>query len=581
MKIKVLLLYPEIPITYWSFKYGIAFVGKKGYFPPLGLLTIAAMLPDDYEVKLIDMNISKLNEDDILDSDIVFISSMIIQKKSFDEAVRMCNRLGKPIVAGGPYATSTYKKIEGIDHFVLNEAETTLPAFLSDFRCGKAKRIYTDATKPDITSTPVPRFDLTNMNQYAAICLQFSRGCPFNCEFCDITEMFGRKTRTKSKEQFIKEMNCAYNTGFRGCLFIVDDNFIGNKKNVKMLLPAIIKWQRERRYPFSLITQTSIDLAQDEELMNMMIDAGFDSVFLGIETPVKESLKLTKKNQNLKSDMLESIITIQKKGMEVMGGFIIGFDNDPDNIFDLQIDFIQKAGIPSAMTGILMALPNTQLYRRLKSEDRIIEDSSGNNTHHMQINFQPKMDMESLLIGYKYLISEIYKPEKYFERCLTLIKRLPVSKFSYIGSWRYVRALLLSMIRQSFSNYGYHYLKFITKGMLTNPRHFTTIIRLAIFGHHYFTITRELLTADSFKNHLDELTQSLRDRMAGMSVSNFDDALKKIQSFRNILVAQVQNEYFSIHKDFRMLVEDSLKYFHKITEEVISEWENTWCASDL
>lgn len=497
MTTKVLMVYPKIPTTYWSFKYALPFIKKKASFPPLGLLTIASMMPKNYDIKLIDMNTTKLREKDILNADIVFISAMIVQKESFEEVVKLCNDLGKPVVAGGPYPTSSYKSITGVDYFVLNEGEITLPQFLSDFEKGQAKPIYFDETKPDITKTPVPRFDLIKTKHYSDMMLQFSRGCPFNCEFCDIIEMFGRIPRTKEPEQFIRELEEVYNTGFRGAIFIVDDNFIGNKANVKKLLPKIEQWQKQNKYPFTFFTEASVNLAQDDELMELMVKAGFDMVFLGIETPVEECLASANKHQNVKVDLLESISKIQSKGLEVTGGFIIGFDSDPHNIFDLMIEFIQKSKIPLAMVGLLTALPNTQLYRRLKAEGRLLKESKGDNTHHIELNFIPKMDINKLTEGYKRVLKEIYKPKKYFQRCWHLLKSLPPHRISYRPiTFTEIRALVMSLVRQTFSTYSIHYTKFLLKVLVFRPKHFSEAIRMAIMGQHFFKITRKTLAVD-------------------------------------------------------------------------------------
>lgn len=255
--------------------------------------------------------------------------------------------------------------------------------------------------------------------------LQYSRGCPFSCEFCDIVSMFGHIPRTKTPNQFVNEMDALYRAGYRGSLFVVDDNFIGNKKNVKELLPLISKWQMDNGYPFTLFTEASVNLADDVELIDMMVSSGFNMVFLGIETPVKESLLETHKMQNVKSNLLDSIHIIQKKGMEVAGGFIVGFDNDPEDIFERQIGFIQRSGIPSAMVGLLTALPNTRLYKRLETEKRLVDVfTSGNNTHDLSLNFIPKMDMTRLIEGYKKVLEEIYEPKRYFYRCLSLLRIL-------------------------------------------------------------------------------------------------------------------------------------------------------------
>ncbi len=385
MKNRILMIYPEFPETYWGFQRSLKFINKKANFPPLGLLTVAALLPDQYDVRLVDMNVSVLSDQDIIDADMVFISAMIIQKSSLLKVIDLCKKYKKTIVAGGPFPTSSYQDIPGVDHFVLNEAEITLPLFLKDLQEGRPEKIYKTEIKPDITLTPVPRFDLLNMNLYASMALQYSRGCPFNCEFCDIIELFGRIPRTKTPEQMVREFQLLYDIGYKGSIFIVDDNFIGNTPNVKILLPQITEWQKARNYPFTLFTEASINLAGDEELMDRMVKAGFNMVFAGIETPDVESLKKTNKIQNTHVDLHESINKIQRKGLEVTAGFIIGFDSDTVDIARIQTQFIQQSAIPVAMVGLLTALPNTQLYRRLKSEGRILEESSGDNTLKLDI----------------------------------------------------------------------------------------------------------------------------------------------------------------------------------------------------
>ena len=414
---KVLLVNPVYPTTYWSFKYALKFIGKKALIPPLGLLTIAAMLPEGYEPKVIDMNTAPLTDDDILGSDLVFLTAMIVQKDSFSEVVRRCNRLHTPVVAGGPYPTSLYESIPGVDHFILGEAEAILPRFISDHAAGRARRVYSCLERPDISGTPVPRFDLVDMDEYNTISLQFSRGCPFHCEFCDIVHLFGNTVRTKTTQQFIREMNAAYATGFRGGLFIVDDNFIGNRKKVKDLLKVIIPWQKEKGYPFQIITEASINLAGDEKLLDLMVEAGFTTVFIGLETPATEALAETGKTQNLKGNQESNIKKIQNKGLEVSGGFIIGFDTDPRDIFDRQFRFIQDLAVPTAMIGLLMALPNTKLYQRLKEEGRIYSESAGNNTHGVSLNFKPVMGEDTIYKGYAEVLSKVYNPRHYFRRC--------------------------------------------------------------------------------------------------------------------------------------------------------------------
>jgi radical SAM superfamily enzyme YgiQ (UPF0313 family) len=513
MKRKILLVYPEIPATYWSLKYALPFAGFKTLMPPLGLITVAAMLPEDYDLRLIDMNYQELTAEDIAASDMVFVSAMIVQKESFHNVVRMCNECGVPVAAGGPYPTNSHRSIRGVDHFVLNEGEITLPRFIEDLENGRPQKMYSDEAKPDITKTPAPRFDLLDLNAYASMAVQSSRGCPYNCEFCDIIEMFGRVPRYKLPEQFTGELDRLYDIGYRGPLFIVDDNFIGNKKKVRELLEHVIQWQKNKNYPFTLFTEASVNLAQDEPLLNLMVEAGLDMVFLGIETPVQKTLELTQKQQNTKADILESVKVIQSKGIEVMGGFIVGFDSDPENIFDLQIDFIQKAGIPLAMIGTLIPLPNTQLYRRLEREGRIIGETDGNNTHSMELNFIPKMPVETLMEGYKRVIATIYEPRRYFDRCITLMKRMPRNRQN--GKTLHasdIRAFLKSLVKQTFSRYGLHYLKLLALTLMYNHTKFPQAVNLAVKGYHFFKMTDDILRAEQVSAYMKSSLERLEEK---------------------------------------------------------------------
>ena len=515
MSKKILLVYPEIPTTYWSFNHALPFIGKKALLPPLGLITIASLLPEDYDVSLIDLNIGQLQRRDIQEAELVFISAMIVQKESFQQIVKMCNECGSPVVAGGPYPISSYEDIEGVDFFVLDEAELTLPKFLSDLEAGCPQKVYRTLEKPDITRTPPPRFDLIDIEAYDSIPLQYSRGCPYNCEFCDIIEMFGRVQRTKTPTQFVREMAAVYSTGYRGQIFIVDDNFIDNRRKAKALLREVIAWQREHNSPFSLSTEASIDLAQDDELLDLMVEAGFTMAFIGIETPDEKTLAFTLKGQNLKAGLMESICKIQKRGIEVTGGFILGFDTDPPNIFDRQIDFIQRAGIPIAMIGLLNALPNTRLYRRLKKEGRLLKASTGNNTHDLTLDFKPIMPAETLIQGYKRVIEALYSPKSYFERCSTLISRLPVKTKSVRSlSLIEIKALFLSIAKQAFSSYGIHYLRFLAGVLLTRIHLFPDAASMAIKGYHFFKITNDVARAEEFSKPLITARQSFQPRVA-------------------------------------------------------------------
>src|SRR5918994_1783218 len=418
---KVLLINPQFPDTYWSFRHALSFEGKRSAYPPLGLLTVAAMLPPSWQRRLIDMEVRRLKDSDIEWADMVFVTGMLIQKEALGRVVDRCKGLGKRVVVGGPYVSTSSESLPNADHIFLGEAETTLPQFFKDLERGEAKATYQAAERPPLSLTPVPEFALAELNRYSAMSVQYSRGCPFSCEFCDIIEIYGRVPRTKSNQQMLVEFQALYDLGWRGTLFVVDDNFIGNKKNVRLLLPEIAKWQKERDYPFSLLTEASLNLADDDALLASMREAGFHRVFIGIETPVEESLHEAQKPQN-RGDLLGSVKKIQSYGMEVMAGFIVGFDNDPLDVFERQIDFIRKSAIPLAMVGLLNALPDTQLWRRLEREGRLLGEASGNNTS-CSLNFKTRMDPAMLIQGYQSIMRTIYSPREYYQRALDSMKR--------------------------------------------------------------------------------------------------------------------------------------------------------------
>lgn len=484
---KILLVYPEFPDTFWSFKHALRFTFKKASSPPLGLLTVAAMLPDEWDKKLIDMNVSKLTDKDLRWADLVFISGMTIQKESAINVISRCKAIGVKIVAGGPLFTTGHKEFKDVDHFVLNEAEITLPLFLEDLRNGCARHVYTTALWADIEKTPLPIWRLADMKKYASFNIQYSRGCPFQCEFCDITLLCGRVPRTKNKIQILRELDSLYELGWRGSIFFVDDNFIGNKNKLKNeILPAIAEWMERKKHPFSFHTQASIELSDDEELMRLMINAGFDAVFIGIETPNEMSLAECSKVQNKNRDLLSCVKKIQKFGFQVQGGFIVGFDNDPPSIFDAQIKFIQNSGIVTAMVGILNALPKTKLYQRLEKEKRLLKDSTGNNTD-FSINFIPKMNYDMLISGYKKILSTVYSPKFYYERVKIFLKEYvhppkSIARLSLSNLYAFCKSIfVLGVIGKE----RFHYWRLVFWTMFRRPRLFPLAVTYAIYGFHF------------------------------------------------------------------------------------------------
>ena len=485
---KVLLVYPEFPDTFWSFKHALPFQGKRSAFPPLGLLTISAMLPNLWQKRLVDLNVQRLKDSDLAWADVVFFSGMIVQGPSMRGLIARAKQHGKRTVVGGPITSTHDSAISQADHIVEGEAEELISQVAEDLERGAAKPHYVDPQVVDVTRVPLPDLHLVSLRHYSSMSIQFSRGCPFTCEFCDIIEIYGRRPRTKTPDQVCADLDQLHRLGWRGSVFMVDDNFIGNKKSVKALLPRLVEWMTAHNFPFTLYTEASLNLAEDEDLLSMMRAAHFTRVFLGIETPVAESLKETTKFQNLRKDLLESVKLIQSYGMEVMAGFIVGFDNDPADVFDRQIEFIRQAAIPLSMVGLLQALPNTQLGRRLEKEGRLLKSSLGNNTL-VDLNFIPRMNTQVLLDGYRRILQTIYNPREYFERASAFLSQLGSGSRSPVV-FSDVLALGRSLFRQGLlSNYRREYWKFLGQSLRQHRHHFSKAITLAIMGHHFFQLT--------------------------------------------------------------------------------------------
>ncbi len=483
----ILLVYPGYPDTFWSFKHALKFVSKKASFPPLGLLTVASLLPADYNKKLIDMNVTELKDKDILWADFIYISAMSVQSQSADEVIDRCKRLNAKIVGGGPHFTSNYIKYDKVDYLVLKEAEITLPQFIKDLNNGNPNHIYTTDQWSDITATPLPLWDLISLKNYSSMNIQYSRGCPYDCDFCDITVLYGRKPRTKTTEQVIAELDELYYTGWKGPVFFVDDNFIGNKVKLKKeILPAIIEWNDKRKNPFYFNTEVSINLADDENLMKLMVKAGFEAVFIGIETPNEESLIECNKSQNRNRDLIDSVKIIQNSGLEVQGGFIVGFDNDPPSIFEKLTDFIQESGIVTAMVGLLNAPEGTKLQKRLEAEGRMLKSFSGNNTD-FSTNFTPIMSIEKLLTGYKQVLDKIYSPKYYYERVMNFMKDYePKKKKVFHLNPNYILALFRSIFRLGIiGEERIYYWKLFFWSLFRKPQLFSLAILFTIYGFHF------------------------------------------------------------------------------------------------
>jgi radical SAM superfamily enzyme YgiQ (UPF0313 family) len=487
--LKVLLIYPEFPDTFWSFKHALKFVRKQAGAPPLGLLTVAAMLPVDWEPRLIDLNAQSLSNEDLAWADIVFVSAMAVQRDAARVAIERCKQAGLTVVAGGPLFVGEHEQFPTVDHFVLNEAELTLPPFLADLAAGCPQRVYTTAAFPDIRQTPVPRWQLADLQRYDTVSIQFSRGCPFNCDFCNITALLGHKPRTKTAPQIIAELESLYATGWRGNVFFVDDNFIGNRKIlVTEVLPALIAWRQDKvGLPFS--TELSINLADDAELTALLVQAGFTTVFVGIETPADAGLAECGKRQNRGRDLVASVKRLQRAGLQVQGGFIVGFDSDSPSIFQQQVDFIQMSGIVTAMVGLLQAPYGTRLYARMQAEGRLTSEMTGDNTDG-STNIIPEMGLETLQQGYRWLLGQIYSPQLYYARVRTFLREYRVPEISLRLEREHVKAFFRAAYQLGIrGKERSQYWALLTWALFRRPKLFPLAVTLAIYGFHCRLVT--------------------------------------------------------------------------------------------
>ncbi|MGA3209847.1 MAG: B12-binding domain-containing radical SAM protein [Terriglobales bacterium] len=490
-----LLIYPEWPDTYWSFRHALPFQGKRSAYPPLGLLTIAALLPSHWAKRLVDTNVRALKDSDLAWADVALVSGMLVQKDHLLVVLARCRARGLRTVVGGPIASGFSELSRYADHVVIGEAEELIAPLAEDLKRGVAKPKYQAKEKPLLERSPLPELGLINTRHYSSMAIQYSRGCPFNCEFCDIIEIYGRKPRTKSVPQVITELEQLYRHKWKGSVFLVDDNFIGNKKNVKQLLPAMAEWNDRHGRPFSFFTEASVNLADDPGLLAMMKAAGFIRVFLGIETPVEASLKEANKLQNTRRNLLDSVRCIQQHGIEVMAGFIVGFDNDPKDVFDRQVKFIQDSAIPIAMVGLLQALPGTQLHRRLEHERRLVSDADGNNID-CNLSFIPTMPAQCLLDGYRSILKRIYAPDAYYERVRRFLDRYHPTNHMRRPLSEYL-ALCRSIVRQGIlGNARASYWRFLLDAATQYNHAFGAAVTLAIMGHHFATVTEQVCQSE-------------------------------------------------------------------------------------
>jgi radical SAM superfamily enzyme YgiQ (UPF0313 family) len=484
---KILLVSPSNPDSFWSFKHVLRFAGKRAAFPPLGLLTVAAMLPAHWDLKLVDVNVRPLRDEEIEWADWVFLSGMIVHAPSAHEIAARCAAMGREVVAGGPLFTTGHRAFPEIGHFVLGEAEGVIGELVDDMVRGTVKPIYRAAGFPNLDATPIPRWGLLRLSDYVTMPVQFSRGCPYDCEFCDIVAMYGRVPRTKAPAQVVAELEALRRAGWRDMVFLVDDNFIGHKKRVKALLAELVEWRARTRTSIGFLTEASINLADERDLLGLMVRSGFRKVFVGLETPIPESLEECRKVQNRKRDLVDAVREIQRAGLEVMGGFIIGFDNDPLDVFRRQFEFVQRSGVVTAMVGLLTALPQTRLYTRLAREGRILAESIGDNTAAV-LNFVPRLDRTHLFEGYRELMRSLYAPDNYYRRVRAFLAEWHPPGARMRLAYSDLRAFVTSLWTLGLRTRGrFAFWRFFWSTLLTQPAKFRAAMELAIVGHHFRT----------------------------------------------------------------------------------------------
>jgi radical SAM superfamily enzyme YgiQ (UPF0313 family) len=500
----ILMVYPKFPDTFWSFKHALKFIDKKAANPPLGLVTIAAMLPKDWDVKLVDINIEELRDRDIQWADLVFISAMTVQRESVLEIIDRCHALSRKIVAGGPLFSCEPDGFTEVDHLILNEGEITFKEFLKDFSQGIARKVYQTDEFCDVSDTPLPRFELLKLNHYDAMSVQFSRGCPFHCDFCNVTALLGHKPRLKSTEQFIAELDYLYLLGWRRNIFVVDDNFIGNKRVLKdEILPAMIQWKAGKK-GCNFITEASVNLADDEELMRLMTDAGFTSVFVGIETPSEEGLAECHKSQNTKRNLLDNVHKMERHGLQVMAGFIVGFDSDTPSIFQRQFEFIQESGIVTAMVGLLQAPAGTELYRRLASEGRIQAGFSGDNGDG-GTNVITRMDINTLKDGYQSLVRKLFRPDVVYNRIKVLLDHFRPQHEPVSLTWTEIKALVRAITWIGFAKEtAKHFWDLVISTIIKYPSRLPMAVTMSVYAYHFRKMSLEHIQTGNQSNDMSE-----------------------------------------------------------------------------
>jgi radical SAM superfamily enzyme YgiQ (UPF0313 family) len=588
-KIKILPVYPYSPFSFWSFGESLKLTGKKATMPPTGLLTAMAMFPQDkFEfLPLQDLNVQPLDEEAVKSADLIATSSMVIHSESQDEIVNIAHKHNKKVVSGGPYPTATPERCANVDYIVGGEGELTIPLFIEDFLGGHLKHLYTEAeavksykgrlskiNKPLLSATPIPRWDLVpDLNVYSSAGIQYSRGCPHDCEFCDITARFGRESRTKGSDQMIEEIDTVYNLGFRGSIFVVDDNFIGNLRNLKQFLPSFIDWQKQRGYPYEWYTEASVKLAHPEnrKVLEQLVEAGMDMVFLGIETVDPDMIKVMNKSQNLRQNPRETVKILQNAGLEVTSGFIIGTDGEKKSVFDNLYNFIQETGIMVSMVGLLNAAPGTLLYSRLVNEERLRGESEGSNTHAFELNFKPKLEPDfseqELITGYKNLLQRLYNSKNFYERCKVHHKNLGKKTYTRPRANKEGLAILGRLIKyQLTGNWDTETMKYLLTSFVSPFRSFSGAVADAVKFQHFKQITRDSIAADAYAEKIECLYGRFIDKIQNLKDKYGEDfsRLNKVASRKADRFAQeAEKIYYNLHPDFRGKAERVLQGLKK------------------
>jgi radical SAM superfamily enzyme YgiQ (UPF0313 family) len=496
--VRALLVQSRTPPTYWSFEHALTFVGKAATYPPLGLATLAALLPLHWELRVRDLHVAPLEDADVTWADVVLVSGMLIQLESTRGVLRRARALGRRTVVGGPAPSTAPELFEEADHVFRGEAEGRLDLLVRVLEAPTpdAPRLLSPEhdERPDLHLARVPRFDLLDLSRYASHALQYSRGCPFQCEFCDIIEIFGRVPRVKSPEQVVAELDALRALGARGTLFFVDDNFVANRRAVARLLPVLRAWQERNGFPFVFCTEASIDLATHPELVTAMVQAGFGQVFLGIETPSIDALTQANKTQNLRMPQERAVEELTRAGLEVYAGFIVGFDSDGPDIFDRQLAFISALPIARAMVGLLTALPGTQLWRRLEREGRLRGAPSGDQFE--RPNFVPALDERTLLAGYRRLLAALYSPDAYYRRCALHLDAVPLRRGAFAHSvgngslgtlWRAVWGLGIRGRRRQL------FWRLVARALRRGTENLPRAVTFAIVGESLIRYTEEVV----------------------------------------------------------------------------------------